>query len=348
LVTSETYNIGIYDYPITKGYIAQYPLIERDKSRLLVIDQPLRIEHRIFSDIVTYLKPGDLLVLNDTRVIPARLRAIKEGTGGRVDILLIKEIGKGRWEVMTNKALKSNQRISIGNGILSGRFINEDGKKVIQFDGDGINRIIKEVGLPPLPPYIKRKDYDRLDRERYQTVYAENEGSVAAPTAGLHFTYPLLDRLREIGVEVAKVTLHIGPGTFRPLKVEDIREHKMEPESYNIPPETAEAVNRAKGEGRRVIAVGTTTTRTLESASPEGRVMPGPGTTDLFIYPGYRFKVIDGLITNLHPPRSTPFILVSALAGIRIIKTAYREATERGYRFYSYGDAMLILYREDV
>lgn len=342
--TSEIYRLENYDYILPRGYIAQYPAKERDKARLLVLDQKGRIEHRIFSDILTYLKPGDLLVLNDTRVIPARLIAFKEDTGGKINILLLKDLGNGCWEVMINKGLRPYQRISIGNGALIGKLINEDGKKIIQFNGNGIDKIIKEIGLPPLPPYIKRRDSDRIDRERYQTVYAEKEGSLAAPTAGFHFTNLLLNKLKGLGVEIAKLTLHIGASTFRPVRVVDIRHHKMEPEFYNIPLKTAEAINRAKAEGRRIVAVGTTTTRALESASnKEGYIINCSGTTDLFIYPNYRFKVIDALITNFHLPKSTLFMLVSAFAGLENIRIAYKEAIKNNYRFYSYGDAMFIL-----
>jgi S-adenosylmethionine:tRNA ribosyltransferase-isomerase len=349
LEASEIYNLEMYDYEVPQELIAQCPADERDKSRLLVIDQKGRIEHSIFSDIGTYLRPGDVLVLNDSKVIPARLKAIKEDTGGKVDILLIKEIDEGKWEVLLNKNLKPYQRVSIGKGRLIGHFISEDGRKLIQFQGVGVSRMIKELGLPALPPYIKRKDSDIIDRKRYQTVYAKKEGSLAAPTAGLHFTDLLLSKLREIGVIIAKVTLHIGPATFSPVRVEDIRDHQMGTEFYDVPPETAGLINRAKAEGRRIVAVGTTTTRALESASDKkGRIIPSQGITDLFVYPGYRFKVIDALITNFHLPRSTLLMLVSALAGIERIRYAYKEAIEKGYRFYSYGDAMLIFSQKDV
>lgn len=349
LETSGIYNLCSYDYKITQDRIAQYPLDERDRSKLLVIRNGGLLEHRIFSDIPSYLRAGDLLVLNDTKVIPARLKAVKDDTGGAVDILLIRDLGEGKWDVMLNRRLKPRQKISIINGNLAGEFINENGRNVIQFNDKGIREKIKEIGLPPLPPYIIRKDSNGLDRERYQTVYAEKEGSIAAPTAGLHFTDPLLKKLKELGVKISKITLHIGTGTFIPVKSEDIRHHRMEPEFYHIPEDTAEEINRAKADRRRIIAVGTTTTRVLESASEDGcRVKHGSACTNIFIYPGHTFRVIDGLITNFHLPKSTLFMLVSALAGLENIKKAYNEAIEKGYRFYSYGDAMLILRGRDA
>lgn len=360
MVTSEIYKRDVYDYDILKERIAQYPLPERDKSRLLVLDQKGRIEHRVFSDIIDYLRPGDVLVQNDTSVIPARIKAIKDVTGGKVDILLLKDLGNERWEAMIDKRLEPYQRLSAGNGAIRGQFISENGRKIVQFYGagvKGVNRVIREIGLPPLPPYIKRNGSDpesgsEFDRERYQTVYAEKEGSLAAPTAGLHFTDRLLKKIKDMGVKIARVTLHIGPGTFNPVRVEDIRYHRMEEEFFQVPLETAKVINRAKKEGRRVVAVGTTSTRALESASNEkGEVAPGSGFTNLFIYPGYRFRVIDALITNFHQPSSTLILLVAGLAGLENVKEAYKEAMDKGYRFYSYGDAMMILrpqWREDV
>ncbi|MBI5199775.1 MAG: tRNA preQ1(34) S-adenosylmethionine ribosyltransferase-isomerase QueA [Nitrospirae bacterium] len=341
-----------YDYKIPPGIIAQYPVDQRDKARLLVLDQKGRIEHRVFYDIVDYLGPGDVIVLNDSKVINARLNAIKEDTGGKVDILLIKDLGNQEWEVMVNKRLKPYQRLLAGKGALIGQFMNENGGKVIRFYGKEVDKKLREIGLPPLPPYIKRngsgsKSYSGIDRERYQTVYAENEGSLAAPTAGLHFTVSLLNKLRNRGVKIVKITLHIGPITFRPVRVGDISYHRMEHEFYNIPLETADVINSSKKNGERIIAVGTTTARALESATDrEGNVIPGSSSTDLFIYPGYNFKVIDVLITNFHLPKSTLLMLVSGLAGIECIKEAYKEAIEKGYRFYSYGDAMLILHSQ--
>ncbi len=351
---SENYNLNSYNYCISHKLIAQHPSDERDRSNLLVINQEGQTEHRVFTDIVNYLNPGDILVLNDTKVIPARLNAVKEGTGGKVEVLLIKDIGDDNWEVMVNKRLKPCQMISIGNGALTGQCININGRKVVKFNGGEVCKRLMEYGLPPLPPYIKRNgsgngDSSLLDMERYQTVYAENEGSLAAPTAGLHFTDELLKKLRSLGIRIVNLTLHIGTGTFIPVKEEDLRHHRMEGEFYHIPDETSEIINRAKAEGRRVVAVGTTTTRALESASDrDGRLIPGSGYTEIFIYHGYRFRVVDALITNFHQPRSTLLMLVSAFAGLDTIMTAYTEAIKSGYRFYSYGDSMLILRRRDV
>lgn len=354
MIGSEIYNLNVYNYDIPHKQIAQHPSDERDRSRLLVINQEGHIEHRVFTDILGYLKPGDILVLNNTRVIPARLNALKEGTGGKVEVLLIKDIGDDNWEVMVNKRLRSCQMISIGNGALTGQCININGRKVVKFNGGEVRKRLMEYGLPPLPPYIKRNGSDNgdsslLDMERYQTVYAENEGSLAAPTAGLHFTDELLKKLRGLGIRTVNLTLHIGTGTFVPVKEEDLRHHRMEREFYHIPDETSEVINRAKAEGRRVVAVGTTTTRALESASDlDGRIIPGSGYTEIFIYHGYRFRVVDALITNFHQPRSTLLMLVIAFAGRDTIMTVYTEAIDREYRFYSYGDSMLILRRRDV
>lgn len=341
---SEVYRLSSYDYYLPKGLIAQYPPEQRDKARLFIIDHKGKIDHRIFLEIEEYLIQGDLLVLNDTRVIPAKLIGIKDDTGGKVEILLLKEIGEREWEALIDKKVRTNQILSLCDGRLKARVISDRGKKVIQFIGEGIKERIKEIGLPPLPPYIKRKTYNGFDRDRYQTVYAEKDGSVAAPTAGFHFTSKLLKRLKEKGIEIAKVTLHIGVGTFMPVSVNDIRDHEMEPEFYQIPKETADAINKAKKEGRRVIAVGTTAVRALEaSAEGNGKISQSSGYTNLFIYPGFRFKVIDGLITNFHLPRSTLLMLVSAFAGHERIMDAYNKAIKKGYRFYSYGDAMFIL-----
>lgn len=351
---SPNYNLETYDYDIPQERIAQFPLKERDRSRLLILDQDGRIEHRVFSDIINYLYTGDVLVLNDTKVIPARLNGIKEDTGGKVELLLIRDLGDNKWEVMINRRLKPYQMISIGKGDLKGKYIYNNGVKVVKFYGKDVYKRLKEYGLPPLPPYIKRNGSDPESRkvndsERYQTVYAEKEGSLAAPTAGLHFTEDLLKKLRNIGVEIVRLTLHIGPGTFTPVKVKDIRSHRMDGEFYHIPLETAEIINRARVEGRRIVAVGTTTTRALESScNREGKVIPGSGYSELFIYPGYRFKVIDALITNFHQPKSTPLMLVSAFTDPYTIKAVYKEAFKRDYRFYSYGDSMLILRRRNV
>jgi S-adenosylmethionine:tRNA ribosyltransferase-isomerase len=337
-----------FDYNLPSSLIAQYPSAQRGQSRLMVLHRSRgAIEHREFRDISDYLHPGDLLVSNNTRVLPVRLIGKKE-TGGKCEVLLVPSWNgkEGDWEVLIRgiAKIKGRVRIDFGDDILGYVEVEKNGKGKIAFPGraDTIN-ILKKVGHVPLPPYIKRKDED-LDRDRYQTVFAEKDGSIAAPTAGLHFTHSLIQSLRDQGVSLATITLHIGTGTFTPVKVKEVEDHVMGAEWVEIPESTAEEIEHAKQRGGRVIAVGTTTTRALESFSDgNGGMRQGKGMTSLFIRPPYRFRVIDGLVTNFHLPKSTLVMLVSAFAGRELLMEAYGEAIERKYRFYSYGDAMLIL-----
>ena len=341
--------VSDFDYELPKELIAKFPVEPRDSSRLMVLHRNTgEIEHRVFRDIVEYLKPGDVLVINDTKVIPARLFGKLE-TGGKVELLLVRQPGLGIWEVMAKPArkLKEGKRIYFDEeleAVVKG--YSGEGRRIVEFilkSNKDFMEKLEEIGHIPLPPYIEREEKPE-DREKYQTVFARKEGAVAAPTAGLHFTEELLQKLKDKGIIIKNITLHVGPGTFKPVKVENVEEHQMDYETYHVPEDTAAEINRAKEEGRRVIAVGTTVTRTLESAAEkDGKVKPGEGSTNLFIYPGYRFKVIDALITNFHLPRSTLLMLVSAFAGRERILNAYREAVKKGYRFYSYGDAMFIL-----
>ena len=333
-------------YELPEELIAQDPLKERSSSRLLVLNRDTgELEHRVFKDIIEYLNPGDCLVLNDTKVIPARLMGIKEDTGAMIEILLLKRHSDSIWEclVKPGKKARTGARILFGDGLLIGEITDvlEDGNRYIKFEYDGIfEEILDKLGQMPLPPYITHK---LEDKNRYQTVYAKHEGSAAAPTAGLHFTDELLADIRAKGVEIASVTLHVGLGTFRPVKVDKIEEHHMHTESYYITQEEADKINRARANGGRIISVGTTSCRTLESAALEdGTVPASSGDTDIFIYPGYRFKAVDCLITNFHLPESTLVMLVSALAGRDKIMNAYEEAVRQKYRFFSFGDAMFI------
>ncbi len=337
-----------FDYPLPEELIAQYPVEPRDASRMMVLYRDSkRIEHRIFREIVDILDDSYLLVLNDTKVIPARLRGVKHETGAKVEVFLSRCLEQDVWECLAKpaKRLKPGVVVDFGEG-LKGRVveIGEDGKRVVRFFPEGaLDEKLHRIGEVPLPPYIRRSP-DESDVERYQTVFAKKEGSVAAPTAGLHFTDRVLDALRARGVEIVYVTLHVGLGTFKPVKAEVVEEHKMEDEFFEVTEDVAAAINRAKGEGRKVLACGTTVVRTLESAADEtGNVMPVSGWTSLFIYPGYRFKVVDALLTNFHLPRSTLIMLVCAFAGKDFVMEAYSEAVKEGYRFYSYGDCMLIL-----
>jgi S-adenosylmethionine:tRNA ribosyltransferase-isomerase len=337
-----------FDYILPKSLIAQYPSPQRGESCLMVLHRDSgAIEHRDFRDISNYLSPGDLLVTNNTRVLPARLIGKKE-TGGRVEILLIPlwNGARGEWEVLIKSSVrvKKGTRIQFGKDLYGEVKELKNGKGKIYFSSqEEVMDIIQKIGHTPLPPYIKRKD-EPLDRDRYQTIYAERDGSIAAPTAGLHFTQSFLQSLRDQGVAITSITLHIGLGTFAPVKVKNIENHKMESEWIEISEEVAKEIEQTKVQGGKVVAVGTTTTRALESFSDEeGRVKPGKIFSSLFIYPTYRFRVIDGLITNFHLPKSTLIMLVSAFAGKDLLMKAYREAIERKYRFYSYGDAMLIL-----
>ena len=341
LKTSDFY----FDLP--EELIAQDPLQERSASRLLVLDKESgKISHRGFSDILHCLAPGDCLVLNDTKVIPARLLGSKEDTGGAVEVLLLKRREKDVWEclVKPGKKAKPGTRLKFGDGLLTAEVLEtvEEGNRLIRFFYEGIfEEVLDRLGEMPLPPYITHK---LEDKNRYQTVYAKQEGSAAAPTAGLHFTKELLADIEKKGVELAYVTLHVGLGTFRPVKAEHILEHHMHSEYYQVSKEAAEKINHAKRTGHRVICVGTTSCRTVESAAGEdGIVWPGCGDTQIFIYPGYRFKVLDALITNFHLPESTLIMLVSALAGREHVLHAYEEAVSKKYRFFSFGDAMLVM-----
>ncbi len=333
-------------YDLPKELIAQSPLSDRSASRLMHLSlKDGSIEHRHFTDILDYLKEGDCLVINDTKVIPARLYGHKEDTGAVIEILLLKRKENDIWEclVKPGKKARPGAKISFGDGCLKGEIIDvvEEGNRLIKFTYEGIfEEILDRLGEMPLPPYITKK---LEDKNRYQTVYAKHEGSAAAPTAGLHFTKELLEQVKEKGVKIAHVTLHVGLGTFRPVKVEDVTEHHMHSEFYVVEPEQAELINQTKKNGGRVTPVGTTSCRTLESASGEdGTLKAGNGWTDIFIYPGYHFKMIDGLITNFHLPESTLLMLVSALAGKERIMHAYEEAVKEKYRFFSFGDAMFI------
>lgn len=335
-----------FDYDLPEELIAQDPLEDRSSSRLMVLDKKTGdIEHKIFRDVVDYLQPGDCLVLNNTKVIPARLFGVKEGTEAKIEILLLKRKENDIWETLVKpgKKCKTGVKISFGEGLLTGEVLEvvEDGNRLIRFHYDGIfEEILDQLGQMPLPPYIT---HQLKDKNRYQTVYAKYDGSAAAPTAGLHFTPELLQQIRDMGIDIAEVTLHVGLGTFRPVKVDTIEEHHMHSEFYRIEQSEADKINRAKANGHRVIAVGTTSTRTLESAAEEdGTLREKSGWTDIFIYPGYKFKVIDALITNFHLPQSTLVMLVSALAGREHILAAYKKAVEEKYRFFSFGDAMLI------
>ncbi|MDY5704582.1 MAG: tRNA preQ1(34) S-adenosylmethionine ribosyltransferase-isomerase QueA [Lachnospiraceae bacterium] len=335
-----------FDYYLPEEQIAQDPLEHRSDSRLMVLDKKTgELEHKHFYDICDYLKPGDCLVINNTKVIPARLIGEKEGTGGKVEVLLLTRKSDNTWETLVKpgKNARIGQKLSFGNGLLKAEVIDivEEGDRIIRFDFDGIfEEILDQLGQMPLPPYIT---HQLKDRNRYQTVYAKHEGSAAAPTAGLHFTKELLQEIRDMGVNIAEVTLHVGLGTFRPVKEENVLEHHMHTEYYKVTQEAADMINAAKASGNRVIAVGTTSTRTLEAAAEEdGTLREKSGWTDIFIYPGYKFKVIDCLITNFHLPKSTLIMLVSALASREHILAAYNEAVKEGYRFFSFGDAMFI------
>lgn len=333
-------------YDLPKELIAQDPLEDRSSSRLLHLSmKDGSIEHRHFTDILDYLHKGDCLVINDTRVIPARLYGHKEETGALIEILLLKRKENDVWEclVKPGKKARPGAKLTFGDGILRGEILDivDEGNRLIQFHYEGIfEEILDQLGEMPLPPYITHK---LQDKNRYQTVYAKHDGSAAAPTAGLHFTEELLKKVREKGVNIAHVTLHVGLGTFRPVKVDDVEQHHMHSEFYVVEEDQARLINDTKRNGGCVISVGTTSCRTLESATGEdGILRAGSGWTDIFIYPGYRFKMIDGLITNFHLPESTLMMLVSALAGKDRIMAAYKEAVREKYRFFSFGDAMII------
>ena len=341
--------VSDFYYELPKELIAQHPLEKRDESRLMVLHRDTQeIEHKKFRDIIEYLNPGDCLVINNTKVIPARLygKIIGKQTEKLVEFLLLKQLENDNWEVMVRpgKKLKTGVQVEFGEGILKAEILEilENGNRKVHFEYEGIfNEILDKIGLMPLPPYITEK---LEQKDRYQTVYAKYEGSAAAPTAGLHFTKELLGQIKAKGIEIANVTLHVGIGTFRPVKVENIEDHKMHTEHFYIKKEDADKINKAKREGHRVIAVGTTSCRVLETiANENGEVADTEADTGIFIYPGYKFKCIDSLITNFHLPESTLIMLVSSLAGKEFIMQAYEKAVQEKYRFFSFGDAMLIL-----
>ncbi|HWQ73184.1 MAG TPA: tRNA preQ1(34) S-adenosylmethionine ribosyltransferase-isomerase QueA [Desulfitobacteriaceae bacterium] len=339
--------VSDFDFYLPEELIAQRPIEPRDSSRLMVVNRRKRsVENHIFRDLGGFLKAGDVLVLNNTRVLPARLIGFKKGTQTRIEVLLLKRLERDIWEVLVKpgKRLKAGQEVIFAEDLLQGKLLMvlANGNRLLRFEYKGLfEEVLDGLGKMPLPPYITT----RLEnQERYQTVYAKERGSAAAPTAGLHFTAQLLAGLKADGIEVVEILLHVGLGTFRPVKAEDIKAHIMHSEYYRVMPETAARINLARKEGRRIIAVGTTSARTLEAlAGQDGLVQEGEGWTDIFIYPGYRFRVIDGLITNFHFPRSTLVMLVSAFAGYELTRKAYRQAVKECYRFYSFGDAMLII-----
>lgn len=339
-------NVKDFDFYLPEEQIAQDPLENRSDSRLMVLHRESgEIEHKIFKDITGYLKKGDCLVINNTKVLPARLIGVKEETGAKIELLLLKRKENDIWETLVKPGRKAKKgaKISFGDGILKGEIIDEveEGNRLVQFSYDGIfEEILDQLGQMPLPPYIT---HQLKDKNRYQTVYAKEEGSAAAPTAGLHFTQELLQQIEDMGVTIAHVTLHVGLGTFRPVKVENVLDHHMHSEFYHIEEEEAKKINDTKKNGGRVIAVGTTSTRTLESATDENGILQAKsGNTEIFIYPGYQFKMIDALITNFHLPQSTLLMLVSAFAGRENVLQAYDTAVKEGYRFFSFGDAMLL------
>ncbi len=338
-----TMNVKDFYFDLPQDLIAQDPLEDRSSSRLLVMDKNTgEIAHRTFRDITDYLKPGDCLVINNTKVIPARLFGVKEDTGARIEVLLLKRKEEDIWETLVKpgKKCRPGAKLVFGEGLLRGTVLDvvEEGNRRIRFHYDGIfEEVLDKLGQMPLPPYIT---HELKDKNRYQTVYAKNDGSAAAPTAGLHFTEELLEQIRDMGVEIAHVTLHVGLGTFRPVKVENVLDHHMHSEFYMVEEKEAEKINRAKATGGRIVCVGTTSCRTLESATGEdGILKAGSGWTDIFIYPGYKFKILDSLITNFHLPESTLVMLVSALAGREHVLHAYEEAICEKYRFFSFGDA---------
>ncbi|MEN2765873.1 tRNA preQ1(34) S-adenosylmethionine ribosyltransferase-isomerase QueA [Ornithinibacillus xuwenensis] len=341
-------NIEDFDFELPESLIAQTPLKERSASRLMVLNRDTKeIDHKRFSDIKGFLKKGDCLVLNDTRVLPARLYGTKEDTGAKVEILLLKQMERDTWEVLAKpaKKLKEGATLTFGEGKLTATCTGtlEHGGRILEFHYDGIfYEVLDELGEMPLPPYIKEQ---LPEKERYQTVYAKEEGSAAAPTAGLHFTTELLEEIKEMGVTIAFITLHVGLGTFRPVSVDNVDDHKMHAEFYMMTKETAETLAKIKENGGRIISVGTTSTRTLETIARDhnGNFVEASGWTDIFIYPPYEYKAINGLITNFHLPKSTLIMLVSAFADRDFILNAYREAVKEEYRFFSFGDAMLII-----
>lgn len=341
-----TLELKDFDYYLPKELIAQHPSSVRDECRLMVLDKKTgEIEHKIFKDIIDYLKPGDCMVLNDTRVMPARLIGSKKDSGGKIEFLLLKRLEGDKWETLVKpgKRAKVGTIFTFGDGSLEAEVkeIGEDGNRIIEFHYDGIfEEILDKLGEMPLPPYITEK---LEDKEQYQTVYSKNEGSAAAPTAGLHFTEELLKKIQDKGIKIVFLTLHVGLGTFRPVKVDKIEEHHMHSEYYILSKESADIINETKKNGGRIISVGTTSTRTLETiAGEDGTVREQSGWTDIYIYPGYKYKIVDALITNFHLPESTLVMLVSALSTREIILNAYEKAVKERYRFFSFGDAMFI------
>ncbi|MBI1922889.1 tRNA preQ1(34) S-adenosylmethionine ribosyltransferase-isomerase QueA [Candidatus Poribacteria bacterium] len=341
-------NLADYDYDLPETLIAQFPLHRRDASRLMVVERKTReIRHAQFSQIGEFLPPHSLLVLNNTKVIPARLIGKKRPTGGKIECLLIGHKAENVWEVLVKpgKRVTRGTRVTFGDGVLEGQILEKtaSGSCIVRFTYEGdFYATLAQVGQVPLPPYIKREP-NPADGERYQCVYAEAEGAIAAPTAGLHFTQALLEQLKRDGIDAVTLTLHVGLGTFQPVKVEQIEDHKMHAEYFEISRATADHLNNVKGGGRKIVAVGTTSVRALETVASDQGITPHRGYTEIFIYPGYQFRVVDALITNFHLPKSTLLMLVSAFAGRQLILDAYREAIAQKYRFYSYGDAMLIL-----
>jgi S-adenosylmethionine:tRNA ribosyltransferase-isomerase len=335
-----------FDFELPEHLIAQHPLPDRSASRLMKVDRVTgEVEHLVFSDIVKLLQPGDALILNDTKVIPARLFGIKEGTGAHVEILLLKELQPDIWEVLVRpgKRLKVGTRVNFGDGRLQADILETtpEGGRIVRFTYQGVFlEVLQELGTMPLPPYIRQK---LDDPNRYQTVFAKHPGSAAAPTAGLHFTEQILQQLRDKGVEIGYITLHVGLGTFRPVQVEHIKDHHMHAEYYQVPQVTADLIQKVKRAGKRIVAVGTTVARTLETVGAQGEMREKSGWTDIFIYPGYTFRVIDGLVTNFHLPKSTLLMLVSAFTSRDTMLRAYRIAIQHEYRFFSFGDAMIIL-----
>ncbi|QQK07805.1 tRNA preQ1(34) S-adenosylmethionine ribosyltransferase-isomerase QueA [Miniphocaeibacter halophilus] len=341
-----------FNFDLNEELIAQFPIENRDQSRLLVMGKESgKIEHKYFYNIIDYLNKGDVLVLNDTRVLPARLFGNRPGKDEKIEVLLLKKTLDNSWEclVKPGKKMKIDTIVEFGKGLLKGRVmdIKEDGSRIVKFIYDGIfEEILDKLGTMPLPPYIKEK---LKDKERYQTVYSKHNGSAAAPTAGLHFTKDLLLKIKEKGIKVAYITLHVGLGTFRPVKVDDVEEHIMHSEYYNIPDESSKIINKAIEEKSKIVAVGTTSIRTLETVAKEhGKITATSGWTDIFIYPGFKFKVVDSLITNFHLPKSTLMMLVSAFSTKENIMNAYKLAIKEKYRFFSFGDAMLINKEENI
>jgi S-adenosylmethionine:tRNA ribosyltransferase-isomerase len=341
--------VSLFDYHLPEELIAQYPLSERDSSRLMVLDRHTRaIQHTTFPQLTEFLSSGDLVVLNNTKVIPARLIGRKEGTSGKIEVLLLSSKAEGLWEALVKRSsrVKPGTKLVFGDGRLVAEVLDktESQSRLIRFDHNGdLRELLDEFGQPPLPPYIKRAVEDS-DRNRYQTIYAKRNGAVAAPTAGLHFTESVFASIKAKNINMVELTLHVGLGTFQPVRSENIEEHHLHAEVFEITREAAQQINETKMSGGKVVAVGTTSVRAIESSvDANGRIFPRSGSTDIFIYPGYKFRVVDALVTNFHLPRSTLLMLVSAFAGREFIMEAYNEAVKGKYRFYSYGDSMLIL-----